>query len=208
MGQDQSQEIARRNSVSSISSSSSVGGPNIDAVQKKPKRTVSVKQKAKLEDIIVVKDVRDGPGKESDKTLEKLRKLSITYPLIRNVGGVPLDDTLPGIDSDPITEMLLRYQYHLTECADAVSFDQNAISKRMKEIELYSTSVLKGATERQKQMDLILSSMKKFTEIDSLIDRINKNMDKTLKLLQNVNEMFPEKDRIAPHELSSITKSS
>ena len=35
---------------------------------------------------------------------------------------------LPRINSGPISEMVLRYQFHLTECAEAVSFDLECMS--------------------------------------------------------------------------------
>ena len=167
------------------------------------------KQKAKLEDIVVVKDVPDAPQDRVDQTIAKLRQLRIMYPIIKNVAGVPIEgmDLIPGLNADPVTEMLLRYQYHLSECAEAVAFDQNALSKRLKEVELFSTSVLKTAIDRQKQMDQSLGIIQKFFEIDSLLDRIGKNMDKTIELMQNLNSLLPENDRFSPEELDVRSQS-
>ena len=161
------------------------------------------KQKAKLEDIIVVRDMPDASKEVVDLTLAKLRKLRITYPVIKNVSGVPIEgiDLIPGLSGDPVTEMLLRYQYHLTECAEAVAFDQNALSKRLKEVEVFSTSILKTAIDRQKHMDQSLGSIQKFFEIDSLLERIGKNMDKTIDLMQSLNALLPEDERLPPEEL-------
>ncbi len=199
MGQEQSQQGGTEDTKSDTATTK----PNSVKL-----RSSSVRQKAKLEDIIVVKDTPDSGCKELDETIKKLKELKITYPIIKNVGGVPSEgiDILPGLNSDPITEMILRYQYHLTECAEAVAFDQNAIAKRVKEIDSYSMSVLKDANERQKQMDGFLVNMKKFTEIDSLIDRVNKNMDKTVTLLLNVNQMLPEKDQLSQDDLDMFMK--
>lgn len=191
MGQEQSQNVEQ--------TGNSENGNSERAKQRAP----LVRQKAKLEDIIVVKDTPDAGEAAFDETSRKLKKLKITYPFIKNVTGVPVEtqDILPGLNADPMTEMMLRYQFHLTECAEAVAFDQNAIGKRVKEIELYSSSVLKEAHERQKQMAYFLSNMKMFTEIDSLMDRINKNMDKTVKLMQNINQILPEHEQFSCDEL-------
>ena len=193
MGQDQSQEEGRKNSPKPTAKN-----------QVRRASSSSLKQRAKIEDIIVVKDSPDGPDKANiDETITRLRKLKITYPIIKNIGGVPLEglDILPGLNPDPMTEMLLRYQYHLTECAEAVSFDQNAIAKRMKEVEHYSTSILKDANIKQKCMEQSFVDMQKFFEIDSLIDRISKNMDKTVRLMQNLNQMLPEDRQFSAEEL-------
>lgn len=191
MGQEQSQQQqeTKGNETSSFDE-----GRNLNDIPK---------QKAKLGDIVVVKDMPDAPTEIMDETLAKLKKLRITYPVIKNVGGVPIEgiDSLTGLNADPVTEMLLRYQYHLTECAEAVAFDQNALSKRMKEVELFSARVLKAANDRQKQMDQSLGSIQKFFEIDSLIDRIGNNMDKTIQLMQNLNALLPQSERFSPEEL-------
>ena len=197
MGQEQSQNSQGTTKTDNSSAGTSASGP----VGQEP--NVATKQKAKLEDIVIVKDVPDAPKGAVDETLAKLKKLRITYPVIKNVGGVPVEgiDMIPGLNADPMTEMLLRYQYHLTECAEAVAFDQNALSKRIKEVEMFSTTVLKTANERQKQMDQSLGSIQKFFEIDSLVDRISKNMDKTIELMQNLNALLPENERFSSEEL-------
>eukprot|EP00112_Aurelia_sp_Birch-Aquarium-sp1_P023461 Seg700.3 transcript_id=Seg700.3/GoldUCD/mRNA.D3Y31 product="BLOC-1-related complex subunit 5" protein_id=Seg700.3/GoldUCD/D3Y31 len=200
MGQDQSQEEGTKNDSPKPTAKN----------QKRRASSASLKQRAKIEDIIVVKDSPDAPSKANvDETIARLRKLKITYPIIKNIGGVPIEglDMLPGLNPDPMTEMLLRYQYHLTECAEAVAFDQNAISKRMKEVEHYSTSVLKDANAKQKSMEQSFIDMQKFFEIDSLIDRISKNMDKTIKLMQNLNQMLPEDKQFSAEELDVKGKS-
>lgn len=200
MGQDQSQEEGRKNDSPKPTAKN----------QTRRVSSASLKQRAKIEDIIVVKDSPDAPSKANvDETIARLRKLKITYPLIKNIGGIPIEglDMLPGLNPDPMTEMLLRYQYHLTECAEAVAFDQNAISKRMKEVEHYSTSVLKDANAKQKSMEQSFIDMQKFFEIDSLIDRISKNMDKTIKLMQNLNQMLPEDKQFSAEELDVKGKS-
>lgn len=161
------------------------------------------KQKAKLEDIVVVKDTPDAPKSNIDETVVKLKRLRVTYPIIRNVAGIPVEglNSIPGLNADPMTEMLLRYQYHLTECAEAVAFDQNTLSKRIREVESFSAKVMKTATERQRQMDQSLGVIQKFFEIDPLIERIGKNMDKTIELMQNLNKLLPKNERFLPGEL-------
>ena len=183
MGQDQSQTKA----------SQSPSG------QRQGRRGTS-KRKAKLEDIIVVSDHADS-GKnqpEIDNTMRQLENLAMTPPIIRNVGNITQNDIdlLPHLNPNPLTEMLLRYQYHMTECAEAVSFDQNAITKRMREIELFSVTVMKEANERQKHMDTILGKLQKVVEIDSLVDRIHVNLDKTLELMKKVNQALPDQDKL------------
>eukprot|EP00795_Rhopilema_esculentum_P005163 gene5163-294_t len=192
MGQEQSQEFADKEK------------PPMQASGVKHKPSLTPKQKAKIEDIIVVKDVPDASKDNMDSTLKKLKKLRITYPVIKNISGIPIEglDLIPGLSPDHLTEMLLRYQYHLTECAEAVSFDQNALTKRIKEVDLFTAKVFKECNERHKQMDQILVDMPRFFEVESLISRISTNMEKTTVLLQTLNYYLPESERLTPEELN------
>ena len=197
MGQEQSQHDQRtgRTDTKNLSSGGIIEGTGTSSNVPR--------QKAKLEDIVVVRDMPDASKEAIDESLAKLSKLQITYPVIKNVSGVPVEgiDLIHGLNADPVTEMLLRYQYHLTECAEAVAFDQNALSKRIREVELFSASILKSAVERQKQMDQSLGNIQKFFEIDSLLERIGNTMDKTIELMQNLNALLPENERFTPEEL-------
>ena len=192
MGQEQSQELADKEK------------PPMQTSGVKHKPSPTPKQKAKIEDIIVVKDVPDASKDNMDDTLKRLKKLRITYPVIKNISGIPIEglDLISGLSPDHFTEMLLRYQYHLTECAEAVAFDQNALTKRIKEVDSFTAKVFKECNERHKQMDQILVDMPRFFEVESLINRISTNMEKTTLLLQTLNYYLPESERLTPEELN------
>jgi len=76
--------------------------------------------------------------KDQDPELTKLNSIPVFYPIMRGSLNVPTSsrdlDVLDKLDHEQILMLCLRYQEHLRQLADAVSFDQNALCVRIKEV--------------------------------------------------------------------------
>ena len=158
------------------------------------------RKKAHIDDIIVVSEkVKDLDSSKLDIDVAALRALKPSRPIIPNVVGYVTEAeymALPRINSNHFTEMVLRFQSHLSECAEAVAFDENAISKRMKEVDAQSAKVLKEMTERHKYMEGVINQIHKVTEVNALLVKIESNLSSTCERLKILNQMLPDEDQI------------
>ena len=83
-----------------------------------------------------------------------LRTTKLTQPILGDKSASEIDTIkVPKIVSGPLTEMILRFQYHLTECAEAVAFDQAALTKHIKETDLLASKVNKNLQEKNKYFE-------------------------------------------------------
>ena len=156
------------------------------------------KQKAKLDDIIVVSNRSEEAKKdECDAHIQQLKKISLHNPILMQFSGGDIEYVkVPRISSIAFTEMLLRYQFHLTECAEAVSFDQNVLSKRIKEVNTFSACISKNLNERHKYIENVILQVEKVSEIENMLDKIEMNLRNTKEKFICLNKHLPEEERI------------
>lgn len=90
---------------------------------------------------IVVVATATSSDQKADPEIDRLDRIPVLQPIIRGiidtprVGGASLDvETLEKLDPQHLLQLCLRYQEHLKQCAEAVSFDQNALCVRIKEV--------------------------------------------------------------------------
>lgn len=76
--------------------------------------------------------------KDPDPELTKLNTIPIFRPILRGTINIPpgvKDSDLDHLDPEHVISLCLRYQEHFKQLAEAVSFDQNALCIRIKEVE-------------------------------------------------------------------------
>lgn len=137
----------------------------------------------------------------NDPDILKLHNIATFSPLIKasvNGGGIHGVEITNQLDSRPAQTMCARYETHMRLCAEAVAFDQDAITCRLRELDNYSGLVLRGVSERHKMLQGQLNFISTVQDVKRNIDRIEMTLQQIIPLMEKLNEMLPEGERMAP----------
>lgn len=155
-------------------------------------------------DIVVVKR---GKNKSKDQQINrdpdllKLEKIPTFYPLMKsslNIPSVADFDLMNQLDVRPARIMCSRYETHLRLCAEAVAFDQDAITHRVKELDSHSASILRNVGQRYKKLQDQMNMIGTVKEIKRNMDRVEMMLQQIVPLMDKLNDMLPEEERMEP----------
>lgn len=180
------------------------------SVNKSPNSNRRSRERAKLEDIVVVNDGgnRGIVPRHEDPDLKKLKELPFFYPLLRGSVTTPAPremDMFDRLDSKPALKMCLRYEDHLKQCAEAVSFDQDMLSSRIREMESYCTSALRKITKRHRDLTAAMNQVKKVEEMSQTMRRIEVNCKRLIPMMERLNSILPDDERLEQFSLHPYT---
>ncbi|XP_002733712.1 BLOC-1-related complex subunit 5-like [Saccoglossus kowalevskii] len=158
---------------------------------------------AKLEDIVVVRMAqKDNVSMNSE--LEKLHDIPTFLPIMRGALNIPnMEDpnVLDKIDSKQALLLCVRYQEHMKQCAEAVSFDQNALAHRIKEVDVAIHSIMHSMVERQKKFAKYAEHIQKIEEMSAVLKRVQMSVDQLVPLMDRLNSVLPDEDRLEPFSM-------
>ena len=203
MGQEQSASHAGQISRPNV--------PHTSYSHEKDTSKTKSKQRARIEDILVV-NAPSGKAnvvsKSDDPDLRNLNKTPFFYPLIRASINAPAGRELNVFDQfDPRPGLILcsRYENHLKQCAAAVSFDQHMLSSQIREMDAYCSSVLRRVNERYKYLATARAQLRKVEEVRVNLKRIDANLKLLVPMMDRLNNTLPVQERLEEFTLGSYS---
>ncbi|XP_074643869.1 BLOC-1-related complex subunit 5-like isoform X2 [Tubulanus polymorphus] len=151
-------------------------------------------------DIVVVAE-GNSDTKYSDNELKKIEDIPVFLPIMKtslNLPNMRDVDLLDKIDARQMLLLCVRYQEHLKHCAEATTFDQNALCVRIKEIDFAIQTLNNMLTERQKKYAKYAEQIQKVGEVSSVLTRVKMHVDELIPLMERLNSVLPPEEQLEP----------
>ncbi|XP_072165547.1 BLOC-1-related complex subunit 5-like [Diadema setosum] len=151
--------------------------------------------------IVTVSSGAQGTDQSLSFEIQKMRDIPTFLPILKGTHHVPqVEDPnqMEKMDHRQLLLLCLRYQQHLRQCAEAVTFDQNALTGRVKEVDAIIHSIMQSMAERQKRFAKHAEQIQKINEMSATLKRIQMNVDQLVPLMDRLNSVLPDTQRLEP----------
>jgi len=153
-------------------------------------------------DIVVVKvGAPEEETVEGDPEMYRLQRIPTFLPIMRGALNIPTvrdPDVLDKLDHKVVLDLCARYQDHLRQTAETVSFEQNYLTTRVREIDFAITTLMSMLTERQKKFAKFAEKLGKIQEVSMTLQKCQMNLVETLESLESLNALLPAEERLEP----------
>ncbi|XP_030846814.1 BLOC-1-related complex subunit 5-like isoform X1 [Strongylocentrotus purpuratus] len=172
--------------------------------------------------IVTVSAGTQGADQSLSFEIQKMRDIPTFMPILKGTHSVPqvedpnqmekMDHSMPRAPLSivkffspcflnicrQLLLLCLRYQHHLRQCSEAVTFDQNALTGRIKEVDAIIHSIMQSMAERQKRFAKHAEQIQKINEMSGTLKRVQMSVDQLIPLMDRLNSVLPDAERLEP----------
>ncbi|XP_030846815.1 BLOC-1-related complex subunit 5-like isoform X2 [Strongylocentrotus purpuratus] len=151
--------------------------------------------------IVTVSAGTQGADQSLSFEIQKMRDIPTFMPILKGTHSVPqVEDPnqMEKMDHRQLLLLCLRYQHHLRQCSEAVTFDQNALTGRIKEVDAIIHSIMQSMAERQKRFAKHAEQIQKINEMSGTLKRVQMSVDQLIPLMDRLNSVLPDAERLEP----------
>ncbi|EFA05075.1 BLOC-1-related complex subunit 5 [Tribolium castaneum] len=168
----------------------------------KPKRKIAQKQpKKSAHSIVVVKPASVGPNVDKDPDIVRLQSIPMFLPIMRATLNLPAardPEVLERLDPAPLHKLCVKYQTHLTACANLIATEQNQLTQKVRETDGEIARIINGLGERQKRFAKYAEKLSKVQELSHQLNRCHMLLNQTLESMETLNNHLDIEDRLEP----------
>lgn len=151
--------------------------------------------------IVTVSAGTQGADQSLSFEIQKMRDIPTFMPILKgthSVAQVEDPNQMEKMDHRQLLLLCLRYQHHLRQCSEAVTFDQNALTGRIKEVDAIIHSIMQSMAERQKRFAKHAEQIQKINEMSGTLKRVQMSVDQLIPLMDRLNSVLPDAERLEP----------
>jgi hypothetical protein len=168
----------------------------------KTKRKIQQKQaKKSAHSIVVVKPATTGPNLDKDPDILRLQTIPMFLPIMRATLNLPAardPEVLERLDPAPLHKLCVKYQMHLTACANLIATEQNQLTQKVREMDSEIAKMISAATDKQKRFAKYAEKLAKVQELSHQLNRCHMLLNQTLESMETLNNHLDIEDRLEP----------
>lgn len=164
-------------------------------------RTPQKSSKKSAHNIVLVNAAQSTPNLDKDPDILRLQQIPSFLPIMRATLNLPAardPEVLERLDFAPLHRLCVRYQNHLTACANMVATEQNLLTGRIREIDQDIGRIMSSATDKQKKFSKYAEKLCKIQDLSYQLNKCHMLLNETLESMETLNNYLSVEDRLEP----------